>query len=47
MGALLPDATRNDFSIGAQYVAGPWRLTAAYMAVINETREAPQTAWLQ
>jgi long-chain fatty acid transport protein len=38
MSPLLPDATRNDFSIGAQYATGKWRFTAAWMAVINEAR---------
>jgi long-chain fatty acid transport protein len=35
---LLPDATRNDYSIGAQYATGKWRFTVAWMAVINEAR---------
>lgn len=39
MSALLPDASRNDFSIGAQYATGPWRFTASFMAVLNETRD--------
>lgn len=38
MGPLLPDADRNDWSCGVQYRTGPWRLTASYMAVLNETR---------
>jgi len=38
MSPLLPDATRNDYSIGAQYASGQWRFTAAWMAVINEAR---------
>ncbi|RKZ11920.1 hypothetical protein DRQ50_12790, partial [bacterium] len=38
MSPLLPDATRNDYSIGAQYRTGKWRFTASYMAVINEQR---------
>ena len=39
MGALLPDASRNDYSLGVQYRTGPWRLTASYMAVVNESRD--------
>jgi long-chain fatty acid transport protein len=39
MSALLPDASRNDWSLGAQYRSGPWRFTASYMAVINESRD--------
>ncbi|MEZ4389209.1 MAG: outer membrane protein transport protein [Candidatus Krumholzibacteriia bacterium] len=39
MGALLPDANRNDFSFGAQYVADGWRFTASFMAVLNEARD--------
>jgi long-chain fatty acid transport protein len=38
MGPLLPDADRNDWSFGVQYRTGPWRLTASYMAVLNESR---------
>ncbi len=38
MSPLLPDATRNDFSIGAQYATGKWRFTLAWMAVLNEAR---------
>jgi long-chain fatty acid transport protein len=38
MSPLLPDATRNDYSIGAQYRTGKWRFTASWMAVINESR---------
>jgi len=39
MGPILPDASRNDWSIGAQYATGPWRFTAAWMAVLNESRD--------
>lgn len=39
MSALLPDASRNDYSLGVQYRTGPWRLTASYMAVVNESRD--------
>ena len=39
MGALLPDASRNDFSLGAQYATGSWRFTASYMVVIGEARD--------
>jgi long-chain fatty acid transport protein len=38
MSPLLPDATRNDYSIGAQFRTGRWRFTASWMAVINEAR---------
>jgi long-chain fatty acid transport protein len=38
MGPILPDASRNDWSIGVQYTTGPWRLTASWMAVLNEAR---------
>ena len=38
MSPLLPDATRNDYSIGLQYRTGKWRFTGAYMAVINNAR---------
>ncbi len=38
MGPILPDASRNDWSLGAQYALGPWRLTASWMAVLNEER---------
>ncbi len=38
MGPLLPDADRNDWSVGVMYRTGPWRLTASYMAVLNESR---------
>lgn len=39
MSALLPDASRNDWSLGVQYRTGPWRLTASFMAVLNESRD--------
>ena len=39
MGPILPDASRNDWSLGAQYATGPWRFTAAWMAVLNEERD--------
>jgi long-chain fatty acid transport protein len=39
MGSLLPDADRNDWSLGAQVRTGPWRLTASYMAVLNRSRD--------
>jgi len=39
MSPLLPDATRNDWSLGAQYATGPWRFTMSYMAVLNESRD--------
>lgn len=39
MSALLPDADRNDWSLGVQHAAGPWRLTASAMFVVNEERD--------
>lgn len=38
MSPLLADADRNDWSCGVQYRTGNWRLTASYMAVLNEKR---------
>ncbi len=39
MSALLPDASRNDFSFGAEYATGSWRFTASFMAVLNIGRD--------
>ncbi|HOX25294.1 MAG TPA: outer membrane protein transport protein [Candidatus Krumholzibacteria bacterium] len=39
MSPLLPDATRNDVSLGARYATGPWRFTASYMVVLNDSRD--------
>jgi len=38
MSPLLPDANREDFSLGFQYRDAGWRLTASYMAVMFHER---------
>ena len=38
MGPLLPDADRNDYSLGLQFKHKGWSFTGAYMAVVFEER---------
>ncbi|MHB8080031.1 MAG: OmpP1/FadL family transporter [Candidatus Krumholzibacteriia bacterium] len=38
MSPLLPDANREDFSLGLQYHNAGWRLTGSYMAVMFHDR---------
>ena len=38
MSPLLPDATKNDLSLGLQWRGGGWKVTGSYMAVLFDTR---------
>jgi long-chain fatty acid transport protein len=42
MGPLLPDATRNDFSLGAQYDYKRWSFIGTYLFVLNNERSTVQ-----
>jgi long-chain fatty acid transport protein len=42
MSPLLPDATRNDFSLGLQWRHGALELTGSYMAVVFQERSNVQ-----
>lgn len=42
MGPLLPDATRNDFSLGVQYDHERWSFIGTYMLVLNNERSTVQ-----
>ena len=35
---LLPDADRNDYSVGVQFIEGNWDFSLCYMAVVAEER---------